>query len=71
MTDEQRTAIKIGTDKATVEAAQKAILAILECQFAKEKTKQMGIKALHNLCAVKGATISNCHFELGNQEEKL
>ena len=56
--------IKLSVDLPTVLAAREAILAILASD-AEQKTKRVALEMFNKLCGINGATISNCHIEMG------
>ena len=63
------TAVHIGATVQAVEAASVVILAILSAPHADEETKRCALITLKKICSVNGATVSNCNFLSGPQQD--
>jgi len=57
----------IGVPKETVIAARQAVMEILKCKDAEEKTKRAALVTFREICNVDHTTVTDCSFTSGEQ----
>lgn len=55
--------VNIGASPEAVKSARAAIIDILKVPYVDSKVKMEALRAFTRVCAVEGASISNCNFQ--------
>ena len=58
----QTALLVVGAQKDAVIAARQAVMEILKCQSAEQRTKRVALRAFSDLCAVKNVNLTGCSF---------
>lgn len=62
----QTAMLTIGVPKETVVAARQAIMEILKCKDAEQRTKRVALQVFKEVCEVRNVTVTNCIFKSGD-----